>query len=104
MPSVIRVFLIISWCSLGWSHQAPAAEPRHEVVPGWPSLPDGCVLGLCAGVGVDSHNHVFVFHRCGRKWSTPFPTETIAAPTVTVFDGQTGRLLASWGAGQFIMP
>jgi peptidylamidoglycolate lyase len=81
-----------------------SAEPRHEVVPGWPALPEDHVLGLCAGVGVDSHNRVFVFHRRERQWSTPFPTEPIAATTVSVIDGQSGKLLASWGAGQFIMP
>lgn len=82
----------------------PAAEPHHEVVRGWPALPDGHVLGLCAGVGVDSHNNVFVFHRNGREWQTPFPAEPIAAATVSVIDGQSGKLITSWGAGQFIMP
>ena len=84
--------------------RASSAEPQHEVVPGWPSLPADHVLGLCAGVGVDSHNHVFVFHRSGRQWATPFPTEPIAKPTVSVIDAQTGKLITSWGAGHFIMP
>lgn len=80
------------------------AQPHHEVVPAWPQLPAGHVLGLCAGVGVDAQNRVFVFHRSGRKWSNPFPKEPIAAPTVSVFDGATGRLLSAWGADRFIMP
>lgn len=83
---------------------ASLAQPAHEVVPGWPLLPEGHVLGLCAGVGVDAQNRVFVFHRSGRVWSNPFPKEAIAAPTVSVFDGATGRLLSSWGANRFIMP
>lgn len=83
---------------------ASLAQPQHEVVPGWPQLPEGHVLGLCAGVGVDAQNHVFVFHRSGRVWSNPFPKEAIAAPTVSVFDGATGRLLSTWGANRFIMP
>lgn len=80
------------------------AESRNEVVRGWPALPEGRELGLCAGVGVDSHDDVFVFHRNARVWSTPFPEEPIAEPTVSVLDGRTGKLLASWGAGEFIMP
>ena len=80
------------------------AESRYEVVRDWPALPEGHVLGLCAGVGVDSHNNVFVFHRNGRVWSTPFPEEPISQPTVSVIDGSTGKLLAEWGAGEFIMP
>ena len=81
-----------------------AAEPRHEVVKDWPVLPADHVLGLCAGVGVDSHDHVFVFHRRERVWSTPFPTEPIAATTVSIIDGKSGKLITSWGAGLFIMP
>ena len=81
-----------------------AGEPRHEVVKDWPALPENHALGLCAGVGVDSHNHVFIFHRRERVWSTPFPTEPIAGTTVSVVDGKSGKLITSWGAGQFIMP
>jgi len=81
-----------------------AAEPHHEVVKDWPALPENHVLGLCAGVGVDSHNHVFVFHRRERVWSTPFPSEPIAGATVSVIDSKSGKLITSWGAGQFIMP
>jgi peptidylamidoglycolate lyase len=77
---------------------------QYQVVHGWPLLPDGHLLGQAVGVGVDSRGRVFVFHRAGREWSDPFPTERIAAPTVAVFDGATGDLLAHWGAGQFVMP
>ena len=69
-----------------------SSQLHHEVVPDWPALPAGHSLGLCAGVGVDSQNRVFVFHRCGRKWQTPFPKEPIAEPTVSVIDGATGKL------------
>jgi len=92
--------------ALAFAAVAPlvSAEARHTVVEGWPDLPADHVLGLCAGVGVDSHNHVFVFHRRERVWSTPFPTEPIAGTTVTEIDAESGKLIASWGAGKFIMP
>ncbi|MBI5774255.1 MAG: 6-bladed beta-propeller [Verrucomicrobia bacterium] len=83
---------------------AGAADPRHEVVRDWPVLPKGHALGQCVGVGADSRNNVFVFHRSGREWSTPFPREPIAAPTVSVIEGLSGKLLAAWGAGEFVMP
>lgn len=82
----------------------PSLPPKHEVVPGWPALAETDVLGLCAGVGVDSRNRVFVFHRRERVWSTPFPTEPIATSTVSIIDGPSGKLLGSWGENQFIMP
>lgn len=94
-------FALLLCCLLA---SAAFAQAGHEVVPHWPRLPEGHVLGLCAGVGVDAQNRVFVFHRSGRKWSNPFPQEPIDKPTVSVFDGATGRLLSSWGAGRFIMP
>lgn len=80
------------------------AQSQHEVVPSWPQLPKEHVLGLCAGVGVDAQNRVFVFHRSGRNWSNPFPKEPIAAPTVSVIDGATGKLLSTWGENRFNMP
>ena len=83
---------------------AIAAERHYEVVRDWPALPANHVLGQCVGVGVDSRSNVFVFHHSGREWTTPFPKEPIARPTVSLIAGQTGKLLAAWGAGLFIMP
>jgi peptidylamidoglycolate lyase len=79
-------------------------EPKHLLDARWPDLPRHHTLGLCAGIGVDAQNRVFVFHRGERKWSKPFPKEPIASATVSVIDGQTGKLLAAWGSNQFIMP
>jgi peptidylamidoglycolate lyase len=96
----MRLFLLLLLALLNTAR----AESKYEVVRDWPALPAGYTLGLCAGVGVDSHNNVFVFHRNGRAWSTPFPEEPIASPTISVLDGRTGKLIAQWGAGEFIMP
>jgi len=83
---------------------AAAAENSHQVDPNWPKLPPNHVLGLCAGVGVDSQHRVFVFHRSGRLWSNPFPKEPIPQPTVSVIDSSSGKLIDSWGENTFIMP
>lgn len=87
----------------------PGATPgplvqRYHVVHGWPQLPAGQVLGSAAGVAVDARNEVFVFHRAGRTWSEPLPTDAIAAPTIAVFDGRTGKFLRQLGGGLFAMP
>lgn len=102
MPMTITRALAVLCCFLAAT--ARAQQSKHEVVPDWPHVPEGHVLGLCAGVGVDAQNRVFVFHRSGRKWSNPFPKEAIQEPTVSVFDGGTGKLLFSWGENRFIMP
>jgi peptidylamidoglycolate lyase len=80
------------------------ADAQYEVVSDWPKLPEGKKLGVCSGVGVDSHNNVFVFHRNDRVWTSTFPPEPVPEPTVTVIDGHTGKVLSEWGAGEFIMP
>ena len=102
------VFLMLSACAL--HSPPPAAEPMgsdaYHVVHGWPLLPDGEVLGSVAGVGVNSHGDVFVFHRAGRTWpdSDQLELTPIARPTVDVFDGHSGKLLTRWGADLFAMP
>ena len=103
VPSAWLCAFFLLLCLVASGRAAPAA-PQHEVVPDWPALPATHVLGECTAVGVDSHNNVVVLHRVGRKWVTPFPTEPIAGPTVSVIDGRTGKLLATWGTNQFIMP
>lgn len=81
-----------------------AMKPSYHVVHGWPVLPAGRTLGAVAGCAVDSNDNVFVFHRNERVWSDPLPTTPLALPTVTLFDGRTGKVLAEWGANQFAMP
>ena len=74
----------------------------YQVVHGWPVLPEGHVLGQVSGVAVDSHNHVFAFHRGDHSVNrTP---DLISEPTVMCFDGETGKLVASWGADMFVVP
>lgn len=86
------------------AHQSSTGMAHYQVVHGWPVLPDGFILGHISGVGVDSRDNVFVFHRAGRTWVEPFPADTIRNATVMLFDGRTGKLLASWGENRFIMP
>jgi len=78
--------------------------PAQTPVRDWPALPSGFKLGQPSGVGVDSHDNVLIFHRGDRTWTTPFPTNPVAAPTVLILNGSKGELLSSWGAGLFIMP
>src|SRR5687767_15480968 len=44
--------------------QPTVQAPRFEVDPFWPKpLPNGWVLGMTIGVGVDSNDHVWIVHR-----------------------------------------
>jgi len=60
----------------------PAAE-NYQVVHGWPIVPDQFAFAEVSGVGVDSQNRVWVFHR-GQN-------------PVMAFDGASGKLLMAFG-------
>jgi peptidylamidoglycolate lyase len=76
---------------------------RYEEVKGWPSLPANIQLGETAGVTVDGHGHVFVFHRPGRGFDVSATTK-LTEPTVLELDAATGKLLQAWGANMFLVP
>ena len=87
----------------GCAALADGKIPPITLDAGWPRMPADAAFGQVSAVDVDSHGHVFVLHRAGRKWAEPFPSEAIAAPTVFMF-GADGALIARWGAARFIMP
>lgn len=77
--------------------------PRIALDAGWPTIPPGAKFDEVSAVDVDAAGNVWVLHRAGRKWEEPFPTTPIAENTVFKFSPE-GKLIAQWGAGQFIMP
>jgi len=77
---------------------------RYEVVHGWPVLPEGFMFGHVTGVGVDSRNNVFVFHRADHSILGKTFDEPISSPVVTCFGGKTGEPVASWGTNLFLNP
>ena len=90
----------------------PTAEP-YTVVHGWPEFPD-FATGQISGVAVDSHDQVFVFSRRENSvLAMPAPqwqsvagvqARSIASAPVMVFAGRSGKLVSSWGEGQFVLP
>ena len=99
--TAILAIALASISLLALGQQSGVQEP-YTVVHGWPQLPPGFVLGQVSGVAVDSHNHVFVFHRAENSWSDK--TKVIASPTILCFDGASGKLLSSWGENRFLEP
>jgi hypothetical protein len=85
---------------------AQARLPVFEPDPLWSqALPNQWVTGQVGGVAVDSHDHVWVFHRPdtipdGEKAAALNPPQAeccIPAPAVLEFDA-TGKFLQAWGA------
>ena len=77
---------------------------EYELVNEWPQLSSGYRLGQPTGIGIDNNEHIFVFHRASRRWTTPFPDSLIAENTILELESETGKILNSWGANYFIMP
>ena len=84
--SVYPLFLVLLLC-LQVSACSKKKDDSYKVVHGWPQLPEGFALGEVSGVGIDSHDHVFVFHR-GEL------------PILNLSE-ETGEILNSWGDGMF---
>src|SRR5688572_949081 len=66
-----------------------SGEFTYRVVDGWAKLPPGWKLADVGGVGVDSSDNVYVFHR--------------GEPPLIVLDRE-GNYLRSWGDGLFTRP
>jgi peptidylamidoglycolate lyase len=107
LTTIAAVVLVGCGASVESSPQVEAkVKPTslYSLDTSWPKLPKGVELGQVTGVAVDSHNHVFVFHRSDRTWIQPFPKEKIKGHTIAMFNGETGELIKTFGEDKFIIP
>ena len=107
-----RIFLIILFGALLSNcknnstiknHNSITDSIKYELVKDWPQL-EGYILSQPTGIGIDTSQNIFVFHRTGRTWTEPFPDSMISVNTVLMLDKETGKIVNSWGANYFIMP
>lgn len=102
---ILLVTTTLYACNFSSKPDDKKQEPSsYELDAHWPKLTAGYTLGQPTGIGIDSKDHVFIFHRAGRKWTKPFPDSAISSNTIVELENETGRILNSWGAEQFIMP
>ena len=79
-------------------------NPAAEVVTDWVDLPDGREWGSTAGVDIDPiDGHIWAYDRCGGVGLAGGCAETLVDP-VFKFHRETGEILASFGAGLFVLP
>ena len=69
----IFVLLLISTIISCKGKQDPekfnAAQVEYELVKNWPEQEQELNLGQPTGIGVDTNDNLFVFHRAGRIWT-----------------------------------
>lgn len=85
----------------------PAAKalpnPNPTVVEGWGPLPDGRVWGSTAGVDIGPDGHIWAYDRCGAVGLTGGCDVSNVNPILKL-NRQTGAVMASFGAGEFVLP
>ena len=62
---------ILPWKEKKNSEKNTITQVNYELVSNWPELGNGYRLSQPTGIGIDKNDHLFVFHRAGRKWTTP---------------------------------
>ena len=79
-------------------------NPNPSVVQNWAVLPDGREWGSTAGIDIDpTDGHVWVYDRCGGI-ALAGGCDTNDRDPIFKFDRNTGEILASFGAGLFVLP
>ncbi len=79
-------------------------NPATEVVTDWVDLPDGREWGSTAGVDIDPiDGQIWAYDRCGGVGLAGGCDENLVDP-VFKFHRETGEILASFGAGLFVLP
>ena len=104
----IRIYLLLAFIFLCGCKDSSNTDNHQMInyVPDetWPQMLAGYAFGQPTGINIDSKQHVFVFHRAGRKWTTPFPESFIDRNTILELDAERGTIINECGANLFIMP
>jgi len=82
---------------------SPLPNPTPTMIKEWGPLPGGRVRGSSAGVDIGPDGHVWAYDRCGDAGLGTGCVSSNVAP-ILKFDRQTGKILASFGAGVFVVP
>lgn len=101
---ILSLIVLFACQSRMATKQVDQGNQGYTLLKEWPLLAPGYQIGQPTGIGLDTKEHVFVFHRASRKWTTPFPDSFIAQNTVFELENETGKIIHAWGANYFIMP
>ena len=106
----IAIFIVALFCSYIFQQRkigkGYSTSVKYELVKDWLKLTDSMLLGNPTGIGIDTSQNIFIFHRASREWNfiTPLPGSLIEEKTILMVDKESGKIINSWGANLFIMP
>jgi len=79
-------------------------NPTGEVILNWAPLPEGQEWGSTAGIDVGPDGHIWAYDRCGGLALAGGCEENPERNPVYKFNKDTGEIMASFGAGLFVLP
>ena len=78
-------------------------NPNPTTLTNWGVLPEGRDWGSTAGVDIDPDGHIWAYDRCGAVGLTG-GCDTSDVDPILKFNRDTGEVMASFGAGLFVLP
>jgi DNA-binding beta-propeller fold protein YncE len=107
-PYIAAGFLLVAALSFAQKDvvdpaSKPLPNPNPVVVKNWGELPDGRKWGSTAGVDIGPDGQVWAYDRCGA-YALAGGCDTSNVTPVLKFDRNTGKVLATFGAGLFVLP
>jgi DNA-binding beta-propeller fold protein YncE len=110
-PLIAGIAVIALWGGVMRSQTGvtdPAANnlpnPNPTVVRNWGPLPDSRTWGSSAGVEIGPDGNVWAYDRCGAVDLAVATCDGSNVPPILKFERTTGKVLASFGAGKFVLP
>lgn len=107
---VRTVVVFAALCAAGVDGQEvtdPAAKglpnPNPTVIRDWAQLPNGREWGSTAGIDIGPDGNVWAYDRCGAVGLTGGCNVSDVDP-ILKFNRETGAVMASFGAGEFVLP
>ena len=79
-------------------------NPTGEVLLNWAPLPDNREWGSTAGIDIGPDGHVWAYDRCGGLALAGGCEENSHLDPIFKFNKDTGDVMASFGAGLFVLP
>ena len=82
----------------------PLPNPTPTILKEWGPLPDGRRWGSSAGIDIGPDGNIWAYDRCGEFDLAAGACDASKVDPVLKFDRRTGKILASFGGGLFVVP
>jgi sugar lactone lactonase YvrE len=82
----------------------PLPNPAPTIMKEWGPLPTGRRWGSSAGIAIGPDGNIWAYDRCGEFDLAAGACDSSKVDPILKFDRRTGKILASFGGGLFVVP